>query len=86
MKIYDKEMFRRDETLKSTILLFVVFILGFAVGYIANMDKTHIQGLENTIQEQNAIIQSYQQEMINSPIDTTSSVNDLDWINNLSEQ
>ena len=66
MKIYDKEIFRRDETLKSTILLFVVFILGFAVGYIANMDKTHIQELENTIEEQNVIIQNYKQELNNT--------------------
>ena len=63
MKIYDKEMFRRDETLKSTALLFVVFILGFAVGYIANMDKSHIQELETTINAQNTIIHQYENSL-----------------------
>ena len=60
MKYYDKDMFRRNETLKSTALLFVVFIFGFVVGYIANMDKSHIHELENTINTQNSIIQRYE--------------------------
>jgi len=60
MKIYDKEMFRRSEVLKSTVLLFFVFILGFAVGYISNMDQSRVQELENKIEEQNSIIERYQ--------------------------
>ena len=69
MKIYDKEMFRRNETLKSTVLLFVVFILGFAVGYIANMDKSHIQELENKIIQQNSIIERYENSLNNTEVE-----------------
>lgn len=36
MKIYDKEIYKRDESLKSVILILVVFLLGFFTGFIVN--------------------------------------------------
>ena len=34
MKIYDKEIYKRDESLKSVILIIVVFLLGFFTGFL----------------------------------------------------
>ena len=36
MKIYDKEIYKRQESMRSTITIIVVFILGFLVGYVTN--------------------------------------------------
>ena len=63
MKIYDKEIFRRNEVLKSTLLLLVTFLLGFAIGYIANIDKTYVRELEKNVQEQQNIIDNYKKNI-----------------------
>ncbi len=65
MKIYDKEIFKKREILKSTVLLLVVFLLGFATGYIANIDKKEMQTLENKIEEQKVLINEYESNNIN---------------------
>jgi len=36
MKVYDKEIYERQESIKFTILVIVVFLVGFFAGYIAN--------------------------------------------------
>ena len=36
MKIYDKEMFKTQQELGTVILIIVVFLVGFFVGYITN--------------------------------------------------
>ena len=34
MKVYDKEMYNRQESLKTAVIFIVVFLLGFFAGYI----------------------------------------------------
>lgn len=34
MKVYDKEMYNKQESLKTTVIFIVVFLLGFFAGYI----------------------------------------------------
>ena len=63
MKIYDKEIFRRNEVLKSTLLLLITFLLGFAIGYIANIDKTYVKELEKKIEEKQNVIDSYEKNI-----------------------
>ena len=36
MKIYDKEMYKINENLRNVIILIVVFLLGFFIGYITS--------------------------------------------------
>lgn len=61
MKIYDKEMYVRNESIKSAIVVIVAFILGFAVGCMAineelkiqnNEKQEHIVELEKIVEEQ----------------------------------
>jgi hypothetical protein len=59
MKIYDKEMFRRSEILKSTTLLLIVFLLGFAIGYVSNTNNARIKELESEIKEKANIIETF---------------------------
>ena len=63
MKVYDKEIFRKNEVLKSTLLLLVTFLLGFAVGYIANIDKASVNELEKELKEKESIIQNYEKNL-----------------------
>ena len=35
MKVYDKEIYEKQESIKFTILVIVVFLVGFAAGYIS---------------------------------------------------
>ena len=39
MKIYDKEIYNREQTMKSVILVIVVFLLGFATGFVVNKPR-----------------------------------------------
>lgn len=40
MKIYDKEMYQKEQIIKSILLVIGVFILGFIVGYfVHNFEK-----------------------------------------------
>lgn len=36
MKVYDKEIYERQESLKFTLLIIIVFLIGFFAGYVAN--------------------------------------------------
>lgn len=60
-KYYDKEMYARNESIKSAIVVIVAFILGFAVGCMAineelkiqnNEKQEHIVELEKIVEEQ----------------------------------
>lgn len=35
MKIYDKEMYKKQESIRMTIIVIVVFLIGFIAGYLA---------------------------------------------------
>lgn len=61
MKIYDKEMYARNENIKGIILVIVCFLLGYITGCMAineelkkkNIEKQeHIVELEEMIEEQ----------------------------------
>lgn len=46
MKFYDKELTPKLESIKNSILIFIIFMLGFVVGYFTmNLEK------QNTIEE-----------------------------------
>lgn len=50
MKVYDKEMYNRQESLKTTTIIIIVFLIGFVAGYMANSFKTPQENkIENTI-------------------------------------
>ena len=36
MKVYDKEIYEKQESLKFTLLIVIVFLVGFFAGYIAH--------------------------------------------------
>ena len=36
MKVYDKEIYKKQESISMTFILIVVFLLGFFTGYITN--------------------------------------------------
>lgn len=36
MKVYDKEIYQKQESIKYTVIIIVVFLLGFVAGYFAN--------------------------------------------------
>lgn len=36
MKVYDKEIYKKQESISITVILIVVFLLGFFTGYITN--------------------------------------------------
>ena len=36
MKIYDKDIYRKQEGMKKTIIIIVVFLIGFIAGYFAS--------------------------------------------------
>lgn len=36
VKVYDKEIYEKQESIKFTFLIIIVFLLGFFAGYIAN--------------------------------------------------
>ena len=49
MKIYDKEMYKKEQWIKSILLVIGIFILGFVVGYfVHNFEK---QEKINTLQQ-----------------------------------
>ena len=61
MKIYDKEMYARNENIKGIILVIVCFLLGYITGCMAineelkkkNIEKQeHIVELEKMVEEQ----------------------------------
>ena len=40
MKVYDKEIYEKQESMKFTLLIIVVFLVGFFAGYIAHSFTT----------------------------------------------
>lgn len=47
MKVYDKEMYNKQESLKTICIIIIVFLLGFVAGYFAR-SFNETQKLENT--------------------------------------
>lgn len=42
MKVYDKEIYSKQESLKTIIIFIIVFLLGFFAGYMAHsFNETH---------------------------------------------
>lgn len=35
MKVYDKEMYNKQESLRTTVIMILVFLVGFVAGYLA---------------------------------------------------
>lgn len=40
MKVYDKEIYEKQESIKFTLLIIVVFLVGFFAGYLASSFST----------------------------------------------
>lgn len=40
MKVYDKDMYNRQESLRSTFVIILVFLIGFVAGYLASSFST----------------------------------------------
>lgn len=36
MKVYDKEIYEKQESIKFTLLIIIAFLVGFFAGYLAN--------------------------------------------------
>ena len=47
MKVYDKEIYNKQESVKTVIIFIVVFLLGFFAGYMAH-SLNETRELENT--------------------------------------
>lgn len=67
MKIYDKEMYIRNESIKGALVVILAFILGFASGCIAinkelekqnNEKQEYINTLEQQVEEQQITIRN----------------------------
>lgn len=53
MKIYDKEIYKREQTIRSMVIVIVAFMLGFLTGYFTmNLEKQD----REVKQENNAVI------------------------------
>ena len=51
MKVYDKEIYEKQESIKFTLLIVIVFLVGFFAGYLANSFTT-----TKSIDEKNNIV------------------------------
>ena len=51
MKVYDKEIYQKQESIKYTVIIILVFLLGFVAGYFSNS----ISSQKNT-DSQNSIV------------------------------
>lgn len=54
MKVYDKEIYEKQESIKFTLLIIVIFLVGFFAGYIACNFTT----AKNNDVKQNIIIEN----------------------------
>lgn len=45
MKVYDKEMYNKQESIKTTAVMVLVFLIGFVAGYLANSFSTSNQNI-----------------------------------------
>ncbi len=57
MKIYDKEMYEKQESMKIILLIIVVFLVGFFAGYMSN-SVTHEKQESNNITVQTEDVQT----------------------------
>lgn len=49
MKVYDKEIYNKQESIRTTVIMILVFLIGFVAGYLANSFSTSNQSVnENT--------------------------------------
>ena len=48
MKVYDKEIYNKQESIKTTVIMIFVFLIGFVAGYLANSF-----GIANDIKTEN---------------------------------
>ncbi|MBQ2917228.1 MAG: hypothetical protein IJE59_03520 [Clostridia bacterium] len=53
MKVYDKEIYEKQESIKFTLLIIIVFLVGFFAGYLANSYTSQKEVPNNTIQIEN---------------------------------
>ena len=44
MKVYDKEIYNKQESLKTTVIIVIAFLIGVVVGYFATLSRM----VENT--------------------------------------
>lgn len=49
MKIYDKEVYSRQEEVRNVIIIIISFLVGFGVGYMANTITSTNNTVNNTI-------------------------------------
>ncbi len=52
MKVYDKEIYNKQESIKTTAIMILVFLIGFVAGYLANSfsnTNTNTNVTENNI-------------------------------------
>ena len=47
MKVYDKEIYEKQESLKFTFLIIVVFLVGFFAGYISHSFTSQKEPVKN---------------------------------------
>lgn len=50
MKIYDKEMYQKEQWIKSVLLVIGIFVLGFVVGYFVHSFEK--QETVNTLEQE----------------------------------
>lgn len=59
MKIYDKEVYNRQEEIRNVIIIIISFLVGFFVGYMANTithtDNNTVNIINNLAVENNTI-------------------------------
>ena len=48
MKVYDKEIYQKQESIKYTIIIIVVFLLGFFAGFMASSLANQKEKTNNT--------------------------------------
>ena len=77
MKIYDKDVYNKQEEIRNVVIMIIAFLVGFFVGYIANT-LTRIENVE----EQNIINNLDPNTSINE-VNNTNTVN-TNEINNTS--
>lgn len=56
MKFYDKKMYEKENIIKTTLLIIIIFFLGFTIGYIAICDE--LQEKEQIIVNQSIELES----------------------------
>ena len=51
MKVYDKEIYNKQESLKTTVIMILVFLIGFVAGYLAKSfnNTNNINEIQNNI-------------------------------------